>query len=534
MNIAKYEKILIRNLYYRDKIQLNNELINYVKKNRIVYCLPKSKINGEAKEYWELLQSDFQLISDRFNEENISFLRMTSHFGYSDDINILIKDKNNLNKIQHILFSLGYAPVIRGWYKQMYYKMVKNKKQFLKIHIHTEVAWLDIVYFNKIFLFKKFHSNNELTAEGHLLLLVPHMFFEHLMFRLHYIFQAIDIITKNDIDVSEIILAQHNHKFAASYFWAFFEQFYYEVISDILEKEKNDNMKVFFRRINSSNTFRNAFENSCCSFPFQIPRNIKYSGRLDKTISDLKSKPFRGIQTFLSNFCKNPSRKYLGIVRRIRDNRCIIAFAGMDGAGKTSQVEKLLELLNVRKKLHYNYSRYMHLGILNKFTSSFAWRIKKYPFTKRNAHQFISKIWAFLSIIDYPLFSLVHIFFPWLWKKRLIMDRCIVDDMVDLESILPLYRRLRGYLTLISKKPTVIFLLMASTDTLIKRKPENKLEEMQHYQDLYLEFSSYPRVIVIDAEKSVEEVHNQIMYHLWMNKKTRSLIFKLQCPNLLI
>ncbi|HBE04089.1 MAG: hypothetical protein A2096_11110 [Spirochaetes bacterium GWF1_41_5] len=532
MLISDKEKNLIRKIYYGIKSGIDKESIEYAVRNRLIHKISNHRFSGEKIAYISRLRADLNIVRKKFNQNKIPYKILNPPDGVSEDVNILLKNSTGKKQAGQILFCLGYAPVIRSMYKIMYYRLIKNREP-LKIHIHTDIAWHDVIYFDKNKLFGEPGAGIEPGPEWQIAYIIAHTFFEHQKFRLAYIFQCIEIIIRNNIDMVKLLEISNKHRYAVVFFAGFLHVFMRRVFGDILNKH-DQRFSSFFSIINSGyDNFKTTADTNRYCFPYQIPGNILFKGKINKTTKDFIYNPLTAFHTASVFFAKNPVRKFQGIIRRVFMERCIIVLSGLDGTGKTTQAHMLINKFR-KNKIHYLYFRYMHRGIFNKITCKLAGCLKKYPFTRRNAGLFISKIWALAALADYPIALFFRVLIPYIFKKRLIIDRYVIDNIIDLEAVLPFFRHLRNFFFLLPPRATITFLLETNKKIITGRNKENQTENLDYYSDEYSRYKKNRDIIVLDTSKGAAAVNNLIFEHLYSSEKTRSLVIKLQDDHLLL
>jgi len=205
------------------------------------------------------------------------------------------------------------------------------------------------------------------------------------------------------------------------------------------------------------------------------------------------------------------------------DFSCII-FSGLDGSGKTTQA-KLLKNFFQKSKKSCNYS---WMRCPNRFSIPLIiiFRLLRISYSKKTKsgksigvtdlqkHKTFQKIWKKILFFDLK-------FVNWYKIKPLIntckipiLDRYIIDIIVDLaidtndESVIDELGE--QFLSLIPKHSKLFFL-----DIEPKLSYERNLEEslilLERRKKLYYEIFKYVNIIMIDGNKSIKEIHEQIL-----------------------
>ena len=202
----------------------------------------------------------------------------------------------------------------------------------------------------------------------------------------------------------------------------------------------------------------------------------------------------------------------------------VIIFCGLDGSGKSTQAKKLQEYLQKNNIVcHYEWFRYP-----NKFSLPFAGFIKLlgksvYPISEKKKkkgiknlenHNTLSNIWKNFLLLDFKFLNYFKIIKNLKENKNLILDRFIIDTIVDLVIIsggsLSSECLIKEFSHLIPPKTKIIFL---DIDPMIsfQRNHEEDVETLTKKRILYHHLIKLIGGIIINAEKPIEEVHKKIL-----------------------
>ena len=200
-----------------------------------------------------------------------------------------------------------------------------------------------------------------------------------------------------------------------------------------------------------------------------------------------------------------------------------IIFCGLDGSGKTTQANKILDYLTNKKiKSKYVWFRYPNrlsipFAIFLRFLGISAYPI---PETRKKAgiknlfgHSTLQKIWKKILLMDFKFVSSYKVFQPIKSENLIILDRFVIDTIVELtisfgENSISKSISI-DFLNLIPKNSKIFFL---DIDPLIsyQRNHEEAVEVLKLKKSLYLELFKSIDVNVIDGNKPIDVIHNTI------------------------
>ncbi len=215
----------------------------------------------------------------------------------------------------------------------------------------------------------------------------------------------------------------------------------------------------------------------------------------------------------------------------------ILAFSGLDGAGKSTQINLVIQSLSGAKR------KPVYLWVRGGYTPVFVWfkdvlrafsRGKALPkpgqsdrrkSTFKNPHK--RRLWILISIIDLILVYGIYLRFC-VWRGRdIVCDRFLWDTAIDFELNFP-EENVERWLTWrllqsVTPTPDVSFLLLIPVSESMRRSklkfepfpdsPEVLEKRLERYRTL-----NYDKVEIIDCMRPIDQISTDIHLRIGLEK----------------
>lgn len=213
----------------------------------------------------------------------------------------------------------------------------------------------------------------------------------------------------------------------------------------------------------------------------------------------------------------------------------MIAFSGLDGAGKSTQIDLVTNFYATKGKTSFvfwsrgGYTPGMlflkSFFIKKKANSASISQLEVSSRNKQFSKPIVRKVWLFLSIIDLIFFYSIYIRFKELSGVKIICDRYIYDSLIDFRLNFPQEKVDKWWIWKIlyffAAKPVKHIVLTVSVEESERRSklkdepfPDNKETLEKRLKD-YLEFVAKNKYAIhIDGNDKIESIHNLILKEL--------------------
>lgn len=201
-----------------------------------------------------------------------------------------------------------------------------------------------------------------------------------------------------------------------------------------------------------------------------------------------------------------------------------IIFCGLDGCGKTTQAKNLLNyFIKCNVESNYVWLRYPFRLIIPFVIFLRFFKLSAYPRTiqkKNNGiknlqdHKFLSFLWEKLLFYDLKIDYYFKVKKPIDSNKIIILDRSIIDTVVDLVLVTGNTKKLEYFLKKFSTllPPSRQMILLDITPELsFERNKDEDLEQLIIRRDLYHKICQINNLKIIDGTQNVDDIHQQIL-----------------------
>jgi thymidylate kinase len=200
----------------------------------------------------------------------------------------------------------------------------------------------------------------------------------------------------------------------------------------------------------------------------------------------------------------------------------LISFSGIDGAGKSTQIQKFREYLSASGTAVTELTFWDNVAVIPRVRAGFSRRVlqsdgnvgtPEHPANRHDKNTQNVLLLVGRSILHlFDVINLRRIVRKAKSEKSgvVIFDRYIYDQLAALPMQSRWARRLASILLRVAPKPDLSYVLDADPEVARARKPEYPLEFMRKYRSSYLELRRLANLKLI-SPGSVDDVHQSIV-----------------------
>ena len=202
----------------------------------------------------------------------------------------------------------------------------------------------------------------------------------------------------------------------------------------------------------------------------------------------------------------------------------VIILCGLDGSGKTTQAELLIDYL-----LKHNLKcKYVWLRFPNKLSLPFAGFVRLlgksvYPLSEKKRlagysnlenNKWLQSMWKKFFLFDLRLINFFRITRFIKKDYTLVIDRFVFDSIIDQTIVAGKeaidQRMLEEFLKLIPPN-SKIFYLDIDPSISYKRNQDENIDTIKKRRKLYLDLTEKIDISIIDGNESIEQIHSNIL-----------------------
>jgi thymidylate kinase len=203
----------------------------------------------------------------------------------------------------------------------------------------------------------------------------------------------------------------------------------------------------------------------------------------------------------------------------------VISFSGLDGAGKTTQIENLRALMHSLGLRETMLTFWDNIVVLSRYREGFVHKVygsergigaPDKPVERRDKNV---RAW-YLSLIRHGLYLLDALHLSWVLAKArrsgydvIIVDRYIYDELANLPLDNPFSRGFVGFIRAIAPQPDLAYLLDADPIAARARKPEYPVEFMQKSRRAYFMLADLLGTMTVIPPLPLSEAKHQVEQH---------------------
>jgi thymidylate kinase len=203
----------------------------------------------------------------------------------------------------------------------------------------------------------------------------------------------------------------------------------------------------------------------------------------------------------------------------------VVSFSGLDGAGKTTQIDNLRELVHSLGLHETMLTFWDNIVVLSRYREGFVHKVygsergigaPDKPVERRDKNV---RAW-YLSIIRHGLYLLDALHLGWTLSKArrrgydvIIVDRYIYDELANLPLDNAFSRAFVLFIRGIAPQPDLAYLLDADPIAARARKPEYPVEFMQKSRRAYFMLADLLGTMTVIPPLPLSEAKHQVEQH---------------------
>lgn len=208
----------------------------------------------------------------------------------------------------------------------------------------------------------------------------------------------------------------------------------------------------------------------------------------------------------------------------------VICFSGIDGSGKSTHARLVFKELKAKGiNCRYRWLRYprffsfipeaLYSLISSTRKTGFSSSSQKTHKTPFHSSRVIINLWPLFQLVDVFLTTVKNVYLPSLVHYTLILDRCVIDTLVDIAVSLKNEKLVfgvvgRSFLKLIPNDSLVLIFDVRERIAHVRVLRKNQTEDvgaLTRKRILYKSLSKTYRWNVINTDEPFREVHNKVM-----------------------
>ena len=417
----------------------------------------RSQLNVEKKLYnkW---QEEYHRIRHGLSKYGISHLILKSNgsFPYLDDNLDLLVTKKNFLAAHDAILKLGYIEETRSRepFKRLYIQ-ISHDESFFDIHLHHGVAW-HVLFMDNEAIWKRSKEYYSLgmsipvmSLEDRILMNIAHIISENHKIRLCELVELAGYLRKEDLDW------YYMKSVASKYGWLsmlYFGILMVEALSEnLLGLSYSQNQLISESRRNTNKWLRNSLDKTCqptITMPLVLNHTLCRYLYSKKMLTDNNKKLSGRIFDWISKLSEHIYGKL-----PFRRDRFLITLSGLDGSGKTTAANNIIQGLKACCVPARRYwTRIDTSFVVRHISAIMKGYISKHSGTdnikisnetddfKQKATYLENKVimypWLFINVASIVFQYIVKVRIPLFFGSVIVCDRYIYDAAIDLASML--------------------------------------------------------------------------------------------------